>query len=71
MLLALAVQEYDFSIEYQKGGNLDALSRRRDTVPLTVHIALTSLHSGLAIEDVRQAQQKNAVIQKLRYALER
>ena len=50
LLLALAVQEYDFSIEYQKGGNLDALSRRTDTVPLTVHIALTSLHSGLAIE---------------------
>ncbi|KAL5516749.1 hypothetical protein EMCRGX_G002156 [Ephydatia muelleri] len=52
---ALAVQEYDFSIVYRKGvsnGNADALSRRKDTVPLTVHSALTTIHSGLAIEDV-------------------
>eukprot|EP00731_Ephydatia_muelleri_P005310 Em0002g1486a len=70
---ALAVQEYDFSIVYRKGvsnGNADALSRRKDTVPLTVHSALTTIHSGLAIEDVRQAQQNDAMIQKLRNALE-
>ena len=58
---------------YRKGvsnGNADALSRRKDTVPLTVHSALTTIHSGLAIEDVRQAQQNDAMIQKLRNALE-
>ena len=61
------VKEYDFSIVYRMGvsnGKADALSRRKDTVPLTVHSA------GLAIEDVRQAQQNNAMIQKLRNALE-
>ena len=70
---ALAVQEYDFSIVYRKGvsnGNADALSRRKDSIPLTVHSALTTIHSGLAIEDVRQAQQNDAMIQKLRNALE-
>eukprot|EP00731_Ephydatia_muelleri_P021178 Em0013g905a len=70
---AFAVQEYDFSIVYRKGvsnGNADALSRRKDTIPLTVHSALTTIHSGLAIEDVRQAQQNDAMIQKLRNALE-
>ena len=36
----------------------------------TVHSALTTIHSGLAIEDVRQAQQNDAMIQKLRNALE-
>ena len=68
---ALAVQEYDFSIVYRKGvsnGNADALSRRKDTIPLTVHSALTTIHSGLEIEDVRQAQQNDAMIQKLRNA---
>ena len=70
---ALAVQEYDYSIVYRKGvsnGNADALLRRKDTVPLTVHSALTTIHSGLAMEDVRQTQQNDAMIQKLRNALE-
>ena len=43
---------------------------KKDTVPLTAHSALTTLHLGLAKEDVRQAQQKDAMIQKLRNALE-
>ena len=36
----------------------------------TLHSALTTIHSGLAIEDVKQAQQNDAMIQKLRNALE-
>ena len=70
---SLAIQEYDFSIVYRKGlsnGNADALSRRKDTATLTVHSALTTLHLGMAIEDVRQAQKKDAIIQKLKNALE-
>ena len=62
---ALAVQEYDFSIVYRKGVSDGQCGQRKDTAPLTVHTALTTLRSGLAIEDVRQ---KNEVMQKLRNA---
>ena len=68
---ALAVQEYDFSIVYRK--RLSAMRtrcREERILPHTVHSAFTTLHSDLAKEDVRQAQQKDAMIHKLRNALE-
>ena len=50
---ALAIQEYDFQIEYKKGSNADALSR------CSVG-AIT--HSGQPLDDMQKAQRDDPAI---------
>ncbi|KAL5496307.1 hypothetical protein EMCRGX_G012563 [Ephydatia muelleri] len=50
---ALAIQEYDFQIEYKKGSNADALSRRSVG-------AIT--HAGQPLDDMRKAQRDDPAI---------
>ena len=62
---ALAIQEYDFQIEYKKGsqnGNADALSRR------SVLAAIT--HAGQPLEDMQRAQRDDPTISLLYAALQ-
>ena len=61
---ALAIQEYDFQIEYKKGsqnGNADALSRRS--------VLATITHAGQPLEDMQKAQRDDPTISLLYAAL--
>ena len=69
---ALALQEYNFTIEYRKGShndNADALSRRRETVGRASHLAATRSTTGVLAEQIRIAQQKDDIIQQVYQAL--
>ena len=69
---ALAIQEFNFEIMYRRGtsnGNADALSRRRETDRETLQAAMTTVHTGLTAEEIRQAQQQDDTILQLYNAL--
>ena len=69
---ALALQEYNFTVENRKGShndNADALSRRRETVGRASHLAATRSTTGVLAEQIRIAQQKDDIIQQVYQAL--
>ena len=70
---ALALQEYDFKIEYKPGsqnGNADALSRRGpDSTAEATQCAATFLKSHPSREELRSAQQQDFITSQLRQCL--
>eukprot|EP00731_Ephydatia_muelleri_P034213 Em0051g5a len=69
---ALALQEYNFTVEYRKrshNDNADALSRRRETVGRASHLAATRSTTGVLAEQIRIAQQNDDIIQPVYQAL--
>ena len=66
---ALALQEYDFKIEYKPGSqnaNADALSRRApNTTEQITEFAATYLKNGSSQDELRSAQQQDVVTSQL------
>ena len=64
---SLALQEYDFQIKYRKGiqnGNADALSWCMET-PSEVPSAPTVILPNYSVEQMKLAQEKDAVIKQI------
>ena len=65
---ALSLQEYDFSIVYQKGSqnqNADALSRLETNTECSFPTASTILQSSTFLTELKEAQEKDDLIQQL------
>ena len=70
---AVALQEYNFNIVYQKGtlnSNADALSRQKESRELTpISAAATRMQTKVAILEIQLAQQNDEVTLRLSEAL--
>ena len=69
---ALAIQEYDFQIQYRKGslnGNADALSRRDGSPPTEDQCAVTIADTTAEKQHLHQSQQQDPVIEQIYMAL--